>query len=102
MGGAIDCLVSSLKTSSCTCCSCLLRVEIDTDHTAAGLLYSDDSIVVLNVKEEARVGRKWHVGSLSSMSSVGVWSVGLDRLRSTLQWFELLLGMHSSLLWPTL
>ena len=36
MGGAIDCRVSNLKTNSC---SCLFQVEIDTDHTAAGLLY---------------------------------------------------------------
>ena len=73
-GGANDCQVSSFNKE-------------------APFLHSDDSIVVLNIKKEARVGLKTASAHCSSMSSVN--SIDDDG-------FELLLGTRSSLLWPTL
>ena len=63
MGGAIDCRVSS-------------RVAVlkSTQWLAIRpFVLNDDSIVVLNVKEEARVlGTENGVGSLSLMFSIGL------------------------------
>ena len=65
-----------LKKSSC---SCLLRV--DRSHGGQPFAHSNNSIVVLNVKEESRLDRKRNVGSLSSMSSVK-----LDQWQSAMVW----------------
>ena len=59
-------------------------------------LQSDECTVVLNVKDDARVGQK----TASAHSHRYLVS---DSINNTLlQWFELLLGTQSSLLWPTL
>ena len=60
-------------------CSWLLRVEIEHSSCVAGpFLHSDDSIVILNVKDDGRVGQKWH-----QLAVIDIYSVGLDRQRST-------------------
>jgi hypothetical protein len=52
MGGAIECRVSSLKKTD--------YFELKSTQQLRGrpFVHSDDSIVVLNVKEEARIGQK--------------------------------------------
>ena len=82
-------LSQQFKEAAVAACT---RVEMDT-ATACGTFLYTAIIVVLNIKEEARVGLKTASAHCSSMSSVN--SVDDDG-------FELLLGMRSSLLWPTL
>ena len=57
-------------------------------------LHSDDSTVILNVKDDARVGQKAalaHAGHRCLAASDSIDN-------ALLRWFELLLGMHSILL----
>ena len=56
-------------------------------------LHSDDSTVVLNVKDDVRVGQK--TASASSHRYLALDSIN----NALLRWFELLLGMCLSLLW---
>ena len=57
-------------------------------------LHSDDSTMILNVKDDARVGQK------AALARVGHRCLAvLDSIdNALLRWFELLLGMHSILL----
>jgi hypothetical protein len=74
----------------------LLGAEIDTAAAWPAIVHSDDSIVVLNVKEEARIGQKTAPAHCH-------WCLAADSIDDgLLRWFELLLGTRSSLLWPTL
>ena len=59
-------------------------------------LHSDDSTVVMNVKDDARVGQK----TASDRDHRCLASDSIDNV--LLRWFALLLGTRSSLLWPTL
>ena len=59
-------------------------------------LHSDNSTVVLNAKDDVRVGQK--TASVSSHR----YPVSNSIDSALLRWFELLLGMCWSLLWPTL
>ena len=60
------------------------------------ILHSDDRTVVLNIKDDARTGHKMESASSHRYPASDL----IDNV--LLQWFELLLGTRSSLLWPTL
>ena len=57
-------------------------------------LHSDDSTVILNVKDDARAGQK------AALARAGHRCLAVsDSINNALlRWFELLLGMHSILL----
>ena len=76
--------------------SWLLRVEINTATVWSDFLHNDYSTVVLNVKDDVRIRQK--------MASASVHRyLASDSIDNTLlRWFELLLGMCSSLFCPTL
>ena len=59
-------------------------------------LHNDDSTVVLNVKDGARVGQETASASVHQYLASDL----IDN--AMLRWFELLLGTRSSLLCPTL
>ena len=59
------------------------------------ILHSDDSTMVLNVKD-VRTGQKMELASGHRYPA----SDSIDN--ALLRWFELLLGTRSSLLWPSL
>ena len=55
MGGAIECQVSSFKKAV------YFRLKLTQQLHGRPFIHSDDSIVVLNIKEEAQIGqKKWH------------------------------------------
>ena len=59
-------------------------------------IHTDNSTVVLNVNDDARVGKEM-------VSARGHQYLASDSVNNALlQWFELLLGTCWSLLWPTL
>ena len=58
-------------------------------------LHSNNSTVVLNVKDDARFGQK----TVSAHDYQCLVSNSIDN--ALLQWFELLLCTHSNILWPT-
>ena len=90
MGGAIECLVESAAVAD--------FFELKSTQQLCGqpFLHSDDSTLVVNVKDDARVGQK-------TASACGHRCPASDSSgNGLLQWFELLLGTRSSLLWPTL
>ena len=60
-------------------------------------LHNDDSTIVMNVEDDARVGQK-------TASDRGHRCLASDSIDNALlrRWFALLLGTCSSLLWPTL
>ena len=87
MDGANDCQVSSRSSASGSCTLTISSWNQDIDYLLYG---SDNSVVVLNVKEKAWVGQKTATAYCSLMSSV-------DSIDD-----DLLLGRRSSLLWPAL